>query len=54
MTRCLVLDTTQVINDVDDQTLPFFRYVTGYVVGKGVQQTDTIDNMVRQPRPLRR
>lgn len=38
---------SQVCNSEDDEELPYFRYVTGYVMGGDVQQKLDPDAMVR-------
>lgn len=36
----------KVCNTVDSEQLPYFKYVTGYVMGEGVQQKTNPDTMV--------
>ena len=36
----------KVCNTVDSEQLPYFKYVTGYVMGDGVQQKTNPDTMV--------
>lgn len=48
-TALFLFSSVQVINEVDDEGLPLFRYVTAYVMGKEVQQKDDIDSMASVP-----